>query len=142
MKKITPVEIIVILIVLSGFGLYLYPKITVSLEQKQYTRMQTNAAMITSKILSEVSDTTNKELPDKYSEAVVSEMNKNVKNPINKNNPAYSIINECEGCIVVTPDNKLKSITVAGKDKSGNLVVRTVIQPPSYVTFNKDFNKK
>ena len=63
MKKITPVEIFIVIIVLICISFYLYPKLTLSLEQKQYGRIQTNAAMMTSKILAEFSDNKNKKTP-------------------------------------------------------------------------------
>lgn len=142
MRKITPVEIFVLFLVCIGIAFYVIPKITLSLEQKHYGRLQTNAAMMTSKILAEFSDNTKKELPSKISENLSNEMNKLVQNPIEKKNPAYSINEECLGCVVLTSDDKVKSIILTAKDKEGKLITRTVIQPPSYVTFNKDLNEK
>ena len=37
---------------------------------------------------------------------------------------------------------KAKNITLSAKDKENKLIVRTVIQPPSYVTFNKDLKNE
>lgn len=142
MKKITPIEIFILFLVLIGFAFYIVPKASLSLEEKQYGRMQTNTAMITSKILAEFSSTSNKKTPSEISKELTEEMNKLVKNPINKKNPAYSIDTECTGCVVIHPDDKIKNIVLTGNDKEGNLVVRTVIQPPSYVTYNKDFKQK
>lgn len=141
MKKITPVEIFIIFVVLICFGFYLYPKLMLSIEQKHYGRIQTNAAMMTSKILGEFSDTKNTKKPTEVAKMLSDEMNKIVKNPINKKNPAYSVSEECEGCIVVLPDDKVKNIILTAKDKEGRLITRTVIQPPSYVTFNEDLKK-
>lgn len=138
MRKITPVEIFVLVLVAIGVSFYLVPKITLSLEQKHYGRVQTNAAMMTSKILSYFSDTKEEKLPSEIAKSIAEEMNKVVKNPINKENPAYSIMNECDGCVVVRPDDKVKNIVLTAKDKEGKLLTRTVIQPPSYVTFNRD----
>ena len=56
MKKITPVEIFIIVIVLIFLGFYIIPKMMLSYEQKCYGRIQTNAAMMTSKVLAEFSD--------------------------------------------------------------------------------------
>lgn len=138
MKKITYIEIFVIVIVLIFLCFYIIPKITLSYEQKCYGRIQTNAAMMTSKILAEFSDNTKKAIPSEVSKKLTDEMNKLVKNPINKKNPAYSVNEECEGCIVLSSDDKVKSIVLTAKDKENKLITRTVIQPPSYVTFNKD----
>lgn len=141
MKKITPVEIFIVIIVLICISFYLYPKLTLSLEQKQYGRIQTNAAMMTSKILAEFSDNKNKKTPTEVSIMLSDEMNKLVKNPIDKKNPAYSVNEECKGCVVLTPDDKVKSVILTAKDKDDKLITRTVIQPPSYVTFNEDLKK-
>ena len=138
MKKLTPVEIFILFIVVVCLGFYVIPKITLSVEQKQYGRIQTNAAMMTSKILAEFSDNNNAQKPSEIAQKLSDEMNKLVKNPINKKNKAYSINEECEGCVVVAPNDKIKNITLSAKDKEGELVVRTIVQPPSYVTYNKD----
>ena len=140
--KITPVEIFILFIVCVCVSFYVIPKITLSYEQKCYGRIQTNAAMLTSKILSNVSNKTNKKSYREFSTDAINEMNELVKNPIDKKNPAYSLEKECLGCIVVTPDEKAKNITLSAKDKENKLIVRTVIQPPSYVTFNKDLKNE
>lgn len=138
-KNFPHVEIFIIAIVIFLFGMYLYPKITLSLEQKQYGRIQTNAAMFTSKVLGEFSDNTKKSIPTEVAKKLSDEMNKICKNPVDKKNPAYSVAKECSGCVVVAPDDKQKSITLTAKDpKDGSLILRTVIQPPSFVTYNKD----
>ena len=141
MKKITPIEIFITVLFLICLSFYVIPKITLSLEQKQYGRIQTNAAMMTSKILAEFSDNNNKKTPTEISNMIADEMNKLVKNPIDKKNPAYSVNTECRGCIVVTPDDKVKSVILTAKDSDGKLITRTVIQPPSYVTFNEELGK-
>ena len=141
MKKITPIEIFITVIFLICLSFYVIPKITLSLEQKQYGRIQTNAAMMKSKILAEFSDKNNKKTPTEISNMIADEMNKLVKNPIDKKNPAYSVNKECRGCIVVTPDDKIKSVILTAKDSDGKLITRTVIQPPSFVTFNEELDK-
>ncbi|MCD8024082.1 MAG: hypothetical protein LUE64_00940, partial [Candidatus Gastranaerophilales bacterium] len=120
---------------------YFLPKITLSYEKRTYARMQTNGAMMTSKILAEFSNNNNKKLPSEISKILTEEMNKLVKNPINRKNPAYSINDECLGCVTLIPDDKVKSVVLTGKDKEDKLVLRTVIQPPSFVTYNKDLNE-
>lgn len=142
MKKITYIEIFVLILVFLGFAFYLVPKMMLSMEQKQYGRLQANAAMMTSKILAEFSDNKNKKTASEISNNLADEMNKLVKNPIDKKNPAYSINEECMGCVVLVPDDKIKTIVLTAKDKSGELIARTVIKPPSFVTFNKDLNLK
>jgi len=136
--KLSYVEIFVLFIVILGFAFYFIPKAMISLEQKQYGRLQTNSAMMTSKVLAEFSDNLSKQKPTEIAVKLSDKMNKLVKNPIDKNNPAYSVNKECLGCVVLTPDDKVKSIVLTAKDKENKLIVRTLIQPPSFVTFNKD----
>ena len=142
MKKITFIEIFVIAIVLIFLTIYLYPKATLLKEQKEYGRLQTNAAMMTSKVLAEFSDNTKKHVPSEIAKSLTEELNKLVKNPIEKKNPAYSVNNECLGCVVLTADDKVKSIVLTAKDRNNELIARTVIQPPSFVTFNKDIKNE
>lgn len=141
MKKITHIEIFVLFIVFLGFAFYLVPQIMLKTEQKQYGRLQTNSAMMTSKILAEFSDNGNKAQAGTIAKDLVQKMNETVKNPIDRKNPAYSINEECMGCVVVTPDDKIRNIVLTAKDRAGELVARTVITPPSYVTFNRDLKK-
>lgn len=139
--KVTPIEIFVVAIVMIGLGFYYIPKLTLGVEEKQYAVMQANSAMATSKILSYFSDNTNKKPPTEIANLVAGEMNELVKNPIDKKNPAYSVNEECLGCVVFSPDDKVKNIVLTAKDKDNKLISRTVIQPPSFVTFNKDFKE-
>lgn len=139
--KITPVEIFVLFLVVLSFSFYFVPKAMISLEQKQYGRLQTNAAMMTSKILAEFSDNLKKQKPSEIIVKLTDEMNKLCTNPIDKTKPAYSINEECLGCVVLKADDKAKNVVITAKDKENKLVVRTVIQPPSFVTFNKDLKE-
>ena len=142
MKKIPFSLIFTISIVIIGICFWVIPQISISIEQKQYGRLQTNNAMMTSKILFEFSQVNKKTTPTEIVSSLSKEMNELVKNPINKNNPAYSVMKECEGCVVIVPDDKVQSIVLTAKDKSGELVSRTIIQPPSHITFNKDLKQK
>lgn len=138
--KISYVEFFVIFIVFITVTIYLIPKWMLSSEQKQYGRLQINTAMMTSKVLSKFSDNTNKQLPSEIAKELTEEMNTLCKNPIDKKNPAYSL-EECLGCVVIEADDKAKSIVLSAKDKDGKLVARTIIQPPSYVTYNRDLKE-
>ena len=89
--KISYVEFFVIFIVFITVTIYLIPKWMLSSEQKQYGRLQTNTAMMTSKVLSKFSDNTNKQLPSEIAKELTEEMNTLCKNPKDKKNPAYTI---------------------------------------------------
>ncbi len=136
--NITPLEIFIVFIFLVGLGFYFAPKLALSVEQRQYGIIQTNAAMMTSKILAEFSDNLKKQKPSEIAQKLTAEMNKLCKNPVDKKEAAYALNEECLGCVTVSPDDKVKNIILTSKDKEGKLIVRTIIQPPSFVTFNKD----
>ncbi len=141
MKKITKIEVFILFIVFLGFSFYIVPKAMIKQEQKQYARMQANSQMMTSKILAEFSDNNNKKTPSEIALYLADEMNKKVKNPIDKKNKAYSVNEDCLGCVVVVPDDKAANIVLSAKDKENKLISRTVIQPPSFVTYNKDLKE-
>ena len=61
--KITVVELFVIFIVFIIVAIYLVPQYMLTKEQIQYGRLQTNVAMMTSKVLSNFSQTESKKLP-------------------------------------------------------------------------------
>ena len=66
--KITVVELFVIFIVFIIVAIYLVPQYMLTKEQKQYGRLQTNVAMMTSKVLSNFSQTESKKLPSVIAE--------------------------------------------------------------------------
>ena len=72
------------------------------------------------------------------SKKLTEELNAVNKNPLSKKEPAYITGEKCEGCVIITPDDKLNSITVEAYSKENALLVRTVIQPPSFVTYTRD----
>lgn len=137
--SISILEIGLIALLVLSLWAYMSPNIMLSKEKKQCTLMQTNAAIITSKILSEYSQHP-KALASDVAKKTVNELNASNKNPVKKKNPAYSYMEECEGCINITPDDKLNTIVVLGKDKTDTIIVRTVIQPPSFVTYTRDID--
>lgn len=136
-NKITVFEIFVLLLIVLCVALYLSPNFLVKLENKKYAQIQTNAGIFTSKALSEFSSSP-KTKASVISKKLAEELNAVNKNPLSKKAPAYSINEKCEGCVIITPDDKLNSIAVEAYSNEATLLVRTVIQPPSFVTYTRD----
>jgi len=136
-NKITFFEIFVLLLIIFGIGLYLSPNFLTDLENKKYAQMQTNAGIFTSKALSEFSSNP-KLKPSVISKKLAEELNAVNKNPLSKKEPAYSINEKCKGCVVIIPDDKLNSIAIEAYSNEDAILARTVIQPPSFVTYTRD----
>lgn len=140
-NKITPLEIFILALIVICITLYISPNILVSAENRKNAQIQTNAGILTSKILNEFSDNTKKEKKaSKVAQKLADELNQVNKNPCSKKEKAYSINEKCTGCVTIIPDDKLNSITVEGYTTDNILLVRTVIQPPSFVTYTKDLD--
>ncbi len=136
-NKITIFEIFVGLLLVLCIGLYLSPNIFLKLDNKRNAQMQTNASIFTSKALGEFSSN-NKMKASEAAQKIAKELNKVNKNPYDKKNPAYLIKAKCKGCVIITPDDALNSIAVEAYSNDNILLVRTVIQPPSFVTYTRD----
>lgn len=106
------------------------------LENRKYAQIQTNASIFTSKALSEFS-TNPKMKASIISKKLIEELNAVNKNPLSKQEVAYAV-EKCKGCVVINSDDKLNSITVEAYSSEDALLVRTVIQPPSFVTYTRD----
>lgn len=141
-NKITLFEIFVLFLLLICVALYISPNFLIKAENRKYAQIQTNAAIFTSKALSEFSANP-KMKASVISNKLVEELNAVNKNPFSKKQPAYCVlaICECEGCVKINPDDKTNSITVEANTKDSILLIRTVIQPPSFVTYTRDLTE-
>lgn len=136
-NKITLFEIFVLLLIVVCIFLYISPNFLVKLDNRKYAQMQTNAGIFTSKALAEFS-ANSKMKASVISKKLAEELNAINKNPYSKKTPAYVFGEKCQGCVIITPDDKLNSITIEAYSNEDSLLVRTVIQPPSFVTFTRD----
>lgn len=142
-NKITFLEVFVLILLVICIWLYISPNFLVKLENRKNARIQTNASIFTSKALSEFSTPRNgsKEKPSVIADKIIKELNAVNKNPCTKKEPAYSIGERCEGCVMIIPDDKMNSITVEAYTVDDILIVRTIIQPPSFVTYTRDLTE-
>lgn len=141
MNRIAKLEIAVIIILILCIGLYLTPYLTGGLDKKKEARVVANAAVFTSKTLSNFA-LNKKEKASIVAKKTADELNTLSKNPFNKKLPAYVIENPQSGSVIVQSDDELQTVTVTGLGKEKQIVVRTVIKPPSFVTYQKYEDKK
>lgn len=93
----------------------------------------------TNKILEQFSLNPNIKASD-AAQKVCDELNSITQNPYDKNKPAFTFERECKACISVEYDDNLSMVIVTTFDPKGDLSARTVIKPPSFVTFTKEDN--
>ena len=141
-NKITFFEIFVLILLVVCIGIYISPNFLIKAENRKYAQIQTNASIFTSKALAEFSANT-KVKASVVSNKLAEELNAVNKNPFSKKAPAYCVLDkcECEGCVKINPDDKTNSITVEANTKDSILLIRTVIQPPSFVTYTRDLTE-
>lgn len=139
-NKITIFEILVILLLIFCIWIYVSPNFLLKLENRKNAQIQTNASIFIAKALSEFSMDKNAKKPSAtvVSKKLTDELNKVNKNPYSKKTPAYSLAEKCDGCVIITPDDKMNSITVEAYTTDEILLVRTILQPPSFVSFVRD----
>lgn len=141
MNKVAKIEIAVIIILILCIGLYLLPYLTGGLDKKKEARVVANAAVFTSKTLANFS-INKKEKASVVAKKTADELNTLSKNPFNKKLPAYVFEKPQAGSVIVSSDDELQTVTVTGLGKENKIVVRTVIKPPSFVTYQKYEDKK
>ncbi len=140
-KKITAIEIVVLIIVFVAIGIYYSPNIITKKEMQKIAKIKADNAIFTSKALEEFS-ANKKAKPSEVAKKIAQELNTTSKNPFDEKSPAYTFETICTGCNNIEFDDKLQMIILSAYNKKGELMARTVIKPPSFVTYAKEFNKK
>ena len=136
-KKITAIEIIVLVLFFVALGIYYTPKFLSKNDIKMIAKIKADNAMFTAKVLEEFSSN-KKAIPSEVAKKIVEEFNAAGKNPYNKDGIAYTFEQNCKACNKVTYDDKFKTITIESFDKKGAFIARTIIAPPSFVTYVKE----
>lgn len=141
MSKIAKLEIAVIIILLICIGLYLTPYFKKSADERKIAGINANAAIFTSKSLAEFSRDKDQKASI-VAKKTLDELNTVSKNPYDRKLPAYVSGNVFCGSVSIESDDKLQTITVTGYGRDNVIIVRTVIKPPSFVTYKKYEDKK
>ena len=140
-KKITLIEVIVLILVLIGVGIFYSPYFIQKQETMKAAKIKADNAIFTSRALEEFAQNKNIKSSD-VAKKLVENLNSTMKNPYDKKKPAYTFEQNCFGCNNVSYDDEANMILLTTYDKKGELVARTVIKPPSFVVYSKyDKNK-
>ena len=139
-KKITAIEIIILIIVFFAIGIYYSPHFMLKQEVMKAAKIKADNAIFTARILEEFSQYKNLK-STQIAQKVFEELNLTTKNPYNKKAPSYTFEQKCNGCNSVNCDDNTQMILLTTYNKKGELIARTVIKPPSFVTYSK-FDKE
>jgi len=131
------VSIVILAVLLTAAGVVLYPVYQEKKQEETYEKVKANNQLFIAMVLNEYEkDKTQK--AENVAQKVSDAMNQKEKNPYNSKDLAFSFDKDCKGCHAVEYDNDLSMVILTTYDKDGNLDARTVIKPPSYVTYFKD----
>ena len=136
-KKITAIEISALIIVFVALGIYYSPKFFKSEQVMMAAKIKADNAAFTSKVLEEFSSNSKAKSSD-VAKKVSEELNLINQNPYNKTKEAYTFELNCKGCNSIETNDNLSMVILTTYDKKGEMIARTVIKPPSFVTYSKD----
>ena len=136
-KKITAIELTTIMLAFVAIGIYYSPNFMHKQEVMKAAKIKADNAIFTSKALEEFAK--NKTIKSsQVAQKIADELNQTSINPYYKKNPAYTFELNCKGCNSVEYDDNLSMIILTTYNKKGELIARTVIKPPSFVTYAKE----
>lgn len=75
--------------------------------------------------------------PSKVAQNLVDEFNSKTKNHYDSKKQAYTFEKNCSACTSVEYDDDIRTIIITTYNKKGELTQRTIINPPSFVTYTK-----
>ncbi len=140
-KKLAAIELSVVMIVLVCVGIYYSPRLWHKQEVMMAAKIKVDNAVFASKILEEFAQNKNIKSSE-VAQKITDELNKVEVNPYNKKELAYTFEKNCKGCNSVEFDDELSMVILTSYNKKGELLARTVIKPPSFVTYNKADDEK
>ena len=135
MKKTVVITLFLALLV--GTFVFVSPRLIQKQEVAAAAKIKTDNEIFISRALDEFAKK-NPQKPSEIAQLVADELNLTAVNPYNKKEKAYTFEANCKGCNNIEYDDNVKMIILTTYNKKGNLVARTVIKPPSYVTYYKD----
>lgn len=136
MKKHILAITITLIIVLIASAIYFAPKLMLDKEVQKAAKVKSNNAIFCARVIEEFSKNKSVKISE-IAKKVASDLNKTTKNPYDKKAVAYSFEDTCKACNNVTFDDNSQMIILTSYNKKGELINRTVIKPPSFVTYSK-----
>jgi len=134
MKKNGLIAFGVILFVVVMVILACMPKFLKEYELKSNAIIKNNCKIATNKII----EIKNIDDLEKRSIEIVDKLNESNTNPITKKELAFSVNKKCIGCVNIEFDKNTKSINATGYDKDLKILCRTIVKPPSFVTYERE----
>lgn len=134
------IVLIITLLVLAVLGVFLSDFLK-NQETKKSEKVKDVSRVFTSKALEEFSQNPSAK-PSMVAQKISDELNQTYKNPYDKKSPAYTFDKNCKACNSLEYDDNLVMIIITTYDKEGELAARTVIKPPSSVTYFRDDEEK
>ena len=135
-KLIMSTGISLVLIAFISAGVYYISQIINKQEVMAAAKIKADNQVFVSKSLEEFEADKNAK-PSEIAKKISEELNVITVNPYNKKSEAYTFEKTCKACNSVEFDDTLQMIILTTYDKKGDLIARTVIKPPSFVTYNK-----
>lgn len=126
--------LLIICLILGYF--YVTPKIKKFVERKQNKQIVENCSMFSDYILKECKANKKINLEAKAKEAVEL-FSTQVQNPVNNKIPAFSLT-QGNGVCSAEYEKDTKTLVVTGLDTNGSILVRIVINPPTFVRYDRD----
>lgn len=140
-KKITAIEISVLLVIFIALGIYYSPKFAKKQDVMMAAKIKADNAVFTSKALEEFAKD-KKVKPSNVAQKISDELNEINVNPYDKSSRAYTFDLNCKGCNSVEYNDELSMIILTSYNKKGEMIARTVIKPPSFVSYSKSDDEK
>jgi hypothetical protein len=116
--------------------LYFAPKVMLQGEQKMEDTLKLNVSNFTSKTLEQFASS-ERPVASEIVTNLAQELNESATNPITGLD-AFIFGPPCAGCVVIQPDDNMGSVIITAYDKTLTIVARTVMRPPSFVTYERD----
>lgn len=140
MRKTVKIEITVLILAFIALGVYYIPGFNQKQEVMKAAKIKADNTVFTQKALDKFANEKNIKASI-VAQTVMDELNQTAQNPYDKNTKPYTFEKECKGCNSIETDDALEMIILTTYDKKGDLIGRTVIKPPSFVTYSSKEEK-
>ena len=141
-KIINIIEICFWLLAVVLLIIFLYIKFAPASELKKENVIKENGRIFLQEVINDYEITKKSQYDiEKNIQGVIKKLNKERTNPYDKKQNPYVIDEECLGCITINIDEGVGNVVMTGYDKRKHILTRSVIKPPSYVTYEKPSEK-
>lgn len=135
-KKITVVEVAVLVIIFLAIGIYYSPHFMYEKDVRNAAKIKSDNAIFCARAIEAFAKDKNIKASI-VAKDVAEKLNQTAENPYNKKMPAYTFEKDCAPCNSISFDDDIQMITLSTFNKKNELILRTVIKPPSFVVYSK-----